>query len=87
MALAKKEKFKFQLFGEVEVDCYIKIKRITGDKNNLLMDVVFTKDNAQGEFVHSFSCSFAPSLDGANFIKQGYEHLKTLPEFAGAKDC
>ena len=26
-------------------------------------------------------------LDGANPIKQAYEHLKTLPEFAGATDC
>jgi hypothetical protein len=30
---------------------------------------------------------FAPNLDGANFIKQAYEHLKTLPEFSGATDC
>ena len=87
MALSKREKFKFQLVGEIDVDCCIKIKRITGDKNNLLMDVIFTKDNADGEFVHSFSCSFIPFLDGDNFIKQGYKHLKTLPEFAGATDC
>jgi len=26
-------------------------------------------------------------LDGANPIKQAYNHLKTLPEFAGATDC
>jgi hypothetical protein len=30
---------------------------------------------------------FAPNLDGPNFIKQAYEHLKTLPEFDGAVDC
>ena len=26
-------------------------------------------------------------LDGPNPIKQAYEHLKTLPEFADAVDC
>jgi hypothetical protein len=31
------------------------------------------------------SCAYA--LDGDNPIKQAYDHLKTLPEFAGATDC
>ena len=26
-------------------------------------------------------------IDGLNPIKQAYTHLKTLPEFAGARDC
>lgn len=26
-------------------------------------------------------------MDGENPFKQAYEHLKTLPEFAGAIDC
>lgn len=30
--------------------------------------------------------TFDADLDGPNFIKQAYEHLKTLPEFAGAAD-
>jgi hypothetical protein len=33
----------------------------------------------------SYSCEY--DLTGANPIKQAYEHLKTLPEFAGAVDC
>jgi hypothetical protein len=33
----------------------------------------------------SYSCEYA--LEGANPIAQAYEHLKTLPEFAGATDC
>lgn len=33
----------------------------------------------------SYSCNY--SLDGANPIAQAYDHLKTLPEFAGATDC
>ena len=31
--------------------------------------------------------SFKPTLDGDNFIQQAYNHLKTLPEFAGSTDC
>ena len=37
-------------------------------------------------FVESvLSCAYA--IDGDNPIKQAYEHLKTLPEFAGAVNC
>jgi hypothetical protein len=31
------------------------------------------------------SCTY--EIDGKNPIAQAYEHLKTLPEFAGATDC
>jgi hypothetical protein len=31
------------------------------------------------------SCAYM--LDGANPIKQAYDHLKTVPEFSGATDC
>jgi hypothetical protein len=31
--------------------------------------------------------SFVPEMKNSNFIAQAYEHLKTLPEFAGATDC
>jgi hypothetical protein len=34
---------------------------------------------------NALSCAY--DLDGANPIKQAYEHLKTLPEFEGAVDC
>lgn len=31
--------------------------------------------------------SYSYALDGDNPIKQAYEHIKTLPEYAGAEDC
>jgi hypothetical protein len=31
--------------------------------------------------------NFTPKLIDKNFIAQAYDHLKTLPEFADAKDC
>jgi hypothetical protein len=30
---------------------------------------------------------FTHNLAGKNFIAQAYDHMKTLPEFAGATDC
>jgi hypothetical protein len=41
-------------------------------------DKPFFKENV-------LSCAYA--LDGENPIKQAYQHIKTLPEFAGATDC
>jgi hypothetical protein len=40
-----------------------------------------------GQMLEPKTYRFAPSLDGKNFITQAYEHLKTLPEFAGATNC
>lgn len=33
----------------------------------------------------AYACKY--DIDSANPIAQAYEHLKTLPEFAGATDC
>ena len=44
-------------------------------------------NDKDGELVDTRSMSFVPVLDGDNFIRQAYFHLKTLPEFAGATDC
>lgn len=40
-----------------------------------------------GVCIENKSHLFTPNLEGENFIKQGYEYLKTLPEFAGCVDC
>ena len=65
-------------------DAYWKIKQISGSKTQLMVEVSAFIDDAE---VEKFVCSFAPNLDGRNFIAQAYDHLKTLPEFAGAVDC
>ena len=41
----------------------------------------------QDTILQTESYTFAPKLDGENFIKQAYEHLKTLEEFKDAIDC
>jgi hypothetical protein len=69
----------------VATDAYIKVESVNGTKLNVFAEVlVMSKDN---EFIEKLYRSFRPNLNGANFIKQAYEHLKTLPEFAGAIDC
>lgn len=40
-----------------------------------------------GTCINNSSYSFVPKMTGDNFIRQGYDYLKTLPEFAGCVDC
>jgi hypothetical protein len=65
-------------------DAYWKIENIAGNKNQMNIEIYA---NVDGKQIERFVCVFTPSLDGNNFIKQAYEHLKTLPEFADAIDC
>jgi hypothetical protein len=95
MAISKKLTFSGRSFIEtpvgrldagsasVEMNAYIKVDRVSANKDSASADVSFT----EGEKKTSSSYTFKPNLDGGNFIKQAYEHLKTLPEFAGAQDC
>ena len=61
---------------------YIKVTNVNASKENAIAHVLFTSENITGERRYSFQVN----LDGENFIRQAYEHLKTLPEFAGAAD-
>ena len=67
----------------VIAECYIKVVSVSGDKENVAAKVEFTSPNVSGARTYVF----APLMDGDNFIKQSYEHLKSLDEFAGATDC
>ena len=70
---------------EFNVIFYIKVASISGDKNEILAIVNFKDDNCQMQKSYKFSASVAENAK--NFIAQAYDHLKTLPEFAGATDC
>jgi hypothetical protein len=66
-------------------DAYVVVYSVEGTKSQLRATVHFrSQEVALTKFY-----TFEPSVeDGAgNFIKQAYEHLKTLPEFEGAEDC
>ena len=71
------EKFSF--------DAYVKVTSVSGNKTQITAFVAFTGDNANFEKRYVIPVTV---VDGSkNFIKQAYEHLKTLPEFVGAIDC
>lgn len=69
----------------VVFDAYIKVISITGDKNKVKATVNFS--NSEQNFNKQYLIPVSVATDAPNFIKQTYEHLKTLPEFAGATDC
>ena len=65
---------------------YVKVTSIQGNKECLVVCFEFRPDAAGVPFAWG-TYSFAPDMDGPNFIRQSYLHLKTLPEFANAVDC
>lgn len=62
---------------------YVKVEEVTASKRSANAEVSFTGEKA----TYRKRYAFTPRLDDANFIKQAYEHLKTLDEFAGCEDC
>jgi hypothetical protein len=82
MALQKTIDFKGVTVG----DAYIKVQSFSGSKELLKFDAAtYSRAGEQALTVSSFEMPY--SIDGGNPIAQAYQHLKTLPEFAGATDC
>lgn len=81
MALQKTLTYK----GLTIPNAYCKVWRIEGDKTEISfgLGVYVSRD---GERIYSETHTFDYNLDGENPIKQAYEYVKTLPEFAGATD-
>lgn len=72
---------------------YVRVAEVRGSKAGLsiTVDAFANEDYAQNEkpwIEPRREFAFVPSVEeGApNFIKQAYEHLKTLSEFKGAED-
>ena len=78
----------FVVQKKVHPNAYIKIDSLDGNKNMVKL-LVFVYDEKDGKVIEKKSFNFSPALgnESANFIQQGYEYLKTLPEFSGAVDC
>jgi len=64
---------------------YVKVESITGDKNQISVNVSFVGDNIK--FYKQYCVRVSLETGALNFIAQAYEHLKTLPEFDGATNC
>jgi hypothetical protein len=67
-------------------DAYWRVANISGTKERVKA-VVTASASKESQILRMCEYEFVPSLEGVNFISQAYEHLKTLPEFAGAVDC
>lgn len=87
MALKKEITLKSN-FGDDVVfsEAYIRVETLSGNKNHLRFDVSILK-KANEQIIDKKHYTFVPDMQGDNFIRQAYKHLKTLPEFAGAEDC
>ena len=82
MALKK----TFEHCGVTINDGYLKVAEFSGNKTGIGFSLAFMA-NAKADAIKHEQFNFVPNLEGQNFIAQAYEHLKTLPEFAGAEDC
>ena len=84
---------KVSLPSGIEVtDVYARIEPFSGNKNimNGVINYYIDKKSAdEGKInIKSYSFCMVPSVndDAPNFIKQCYDYLKTLPEFADTID-
>lgn len=62
---------------------YIKVIDVKGNKTDISFNVDIK--SMQGSLRRSYMCKV--DLNGPNYIKQAYLHLKTLPEYSDAQDC
>lgn len=87
MALTKTITLQNNFGDESTFDnAYLRVDHVEGSKALLTARVGFYKKDRASLLLTS-SVSFEPSLEGGNFIKQAYEYIKTLPEFADATNC
>jgi hypothetical protein len=69
-------------------DCYVKIINVAADKLRAEMLVgIWNSDQSVRYEIKKYEFNSSVENGSENFIKQGYVHLKTLPEFEGATDC
>lgn len=69
----------------VSFSAYVKVVSVLGDKEKMIAHVNFKGDPQ--EFTKQYEIPVSVESGSLNFIAQVYQHLKTLPEFAGAVDC
>lgn len=84
MALKK----QITIDANVYPDAYIKVVSTTVSKITSLAKVVIYENQA-GQPIDSKEFGFVSSIEDSipNALKQAYDHIKALPEFAGATDC
>jgi len=69
----------------ITLNAYIKVTSVSGNKSMLSAKVAF--NDGENSVEKQYQIPVSVDSNAKNFIAQAYEHLKTLPEFAGATDC
>lgn len=74
-------------FGVDVQDAYHRIEGVElVSKDQIKFQVRVSTDGVKPHFADfAYTCDY--ELDGSNPIKQAYNYVKTLPEFADAIDC
>jgi hypothetical protein len=86
MALTKNVSVEFHGKSVAFDNAYIKVISVSGNKTKMTA-IVESFDAKDGTKFNGQMVIFDHDIYGGNAIKQTYDHLKTLPEFAGATDC
>jgi len=69
-------------------DAYYRIDSVSGSKSKIRAVYSVRESAGSNSALWESSFEFTPNLNSSdNFIKQAYEYLKSLPEFANATDC
>jgi hypothetical protein len=76
-----------QLNGVLVKDAYVRVNTATCNKTSLTFQVCFFADANENAPFKTVAYDGQHNLDGENAIKQAYEILKNLPDFANAQDC
>jgi hypothetical protein len=88
MALIKQ--YSKNVYGDDVIfeNAYFKICQVSGSKEKVEMNVSIFKDSNKEIAIENKSYEFVPSIekDASEWIKQGYDYMKTLPEFIEAID-
>lgn len=89
--MALKLKYVKKVYGtEIQFnESYHQITHIQGDKNKISIDTTIYDDSNKQNVIEQVNYILTPLVtdDSLNFIKQGYEYLKTRPEYVDAIDC
>lgn len=82
MAISLNREFK----GLTLQDAYHRIASVDVTKSEMTFSVsVGVNEESEQLFAKCYHCNY--DIEGNNPIKQAYEHLKSLEEYAGSKDC
>lgn len=89
MALKKDISLKNNFGEQTKVkDVYIKVSEVLFTKNKAIGKVQFLKAKEDLPFhIDTIVFDASVGVDSKNAIAQGYDYIKTLPDFDGAVDC